>query len=204
MQLSYIERTWEMWKEPEVLQWFTSVGSHSINYPVEHPEVIQQTLKCQQNEQVPLSVCRYIVLTDVRQLMSYLPSSVTSSSYQMYDPLPPEDSVTMYDINERMRLNRSGGVGLMPDARGLLDRLRGLLGQNNQIPAEDQAQIRHLMNELEAIRGRTAGQAPGAFPADDYVDDSVFDDVYEDGDDYEAVVEATYPDLIEDDQHREH
>jgi hypothetical protein len=143
---------------------------------VDHPEVIQQKLLCKQKEKVPLSVCRYIVLTDIRQLMSYLPSSVTDSSYQMYDPLPPDDSVTMYDINERMRV-AGRGMGFMSDTRGLMDRLRGLLGQNDQIPDEEQAQIRQLMNELEVIRGRNAGQAPGAFPADDYVDDAVFDDL---------------------------
>lgn len=180
MQLSYIERTFEMWKEPEVLEWLKGVGSSTLPVVVNQPQKIQQKLSCNEKENVPLSVCRYIVLIDIQKLLSYLPSSITSSSYQMYDPLPPSDSETMYDINERMRSRPSYQGEIPTDPRGLMAMLRNMLG-GNQLPAGDQDQVRQLMSELERLRRENANQAPGAFPND--------------GEEFEA--DEAYPDLVQ-------
>ncbi|CEP12095.1 hypothetical protein [Parasitella parasitica] len=185
MQLSYIERTFEMWKEPEVLEWLKGVGSSTLPVVVNQPQKIQQKLLCDEKENVPLSVCRYIVLIDIQKLLSYLPSSITSSSYQMYDPLPPADSETMYDINERMRSRSSSSFSRIPtDARGLMEMMRNMLGAN-QLPAGDQEQVRQLLDELERLRRENANQAPGAFPVDgedfDEDEDDNEEDLYDDG-----------------------
>ncbi|KAI8642380.1 transcriptional repressor TCF25-domain-containing protein [Parasitella parasitica] len=189
MQLSYIERTFEMWKEPEVLEWLKGVGSSTLPMVVSQPKKIQQKLLCDEKENVPLSVCRYIVLIDIQKLLSYLPPNITSSSYQMYDPLPPADSETMYDINERMRSSSTSFGRIPTDARGLMDMMRNMLGAN-QLPAGDQEQVRQLLGELERLRRENANQAPGAFPldvedfdADENDNEEVYDDGTEDNDD---------------------
>lgn len=211
MQLSYIERTHEMYKEPEVLEWLKINGDLGLDYPVQNPQVIQQKLLCEQKEEVPLSVCRYIVLVDIQKLMSYLPSSVTGSSYQMFDPLPPADSVTQYDIEERMR-SSGGGIGnairnLPTDARGLVAMLQNLLGggQGAQLPQMTQDQIRQIMAELEQVRLQRADQAPGAFPggADDFEEEDEEDynpqEVVEEG----HTEDDEYPDLVPEDEHHQ-
>ncbi|KAL7310429.1 hypothetical protein PS15m_009933 [Mucor circinelloides] len=173
MQLSYIERTFEMWKEPEVLEWLKSVGSSTLPVVVNQPQKIQQRLLCDEKENVPLSVCRYIVLIDIQKLLSYLPSSVTSSSYQMYDPLPPTDSETMYDINERASF-MSGAAsylgGTPTDPQSLMNMMRNLL-TGNRLPPGSQEEVQRLLVELERLRTENANQAPGAFPDDGSQDD---------------------------------
>lgn len=196
MQLSYVERTYEMWKEPEVLEWLKLNSSQILNYTVQNPNVIQRKLLCQAKEQVPLSLCRYIVLIDIQKLLSYLPSTITNQSYQMYDPLPPTDSTTQYDINERMRQN-GGGRGRAGDVGNMINVMRNLLGgaDNRGINLEDQQQIRQLMAELEEVRRQNAGQAPGAFPGADDVDiDDDLDGVIEQ---HEVDHVEDYPDLAQ-------
>ncbi|KAG2232357.1 hypothetical protein INT48_007372 [Thamnidium elegans] len=169
MQLSYIERTHEMWKEPEVLEWLKINADLCLDYAIQNPNIIQQKLLCEQKNDIPLSVCRYIVLIDIQKLMSYLPASITSQSYQMYDPLPPADSTTMYDINDRMRTRGITNVA-QQDVGGLINMLQNLLGR---IPADNQDQVRQMMAQLENIRQERAGQLPGAFPGteNDYAED---------------------------------
>ncbi|RCH81654.1 Transcription factor 25, partial [Rhizopus stolonifer] len=160
IQLAYVERTYDMWKEPEVLGWLKANRVVDVQ-----PHRVQLKLMCQQKDTMPLSMSRYIVLMDQQSLMGYLPSSVTSQSYQMYDPLPPSDSTTQYDLDDRMRTNPMMG-GLPTDAGGLMAMLRNLLGQH-RMPAADQEHIRQVMTELEQLREQRADQAPGAFPTDD-------------------------------------
>jgi hypothetical protein len=209
MQLSYIERTHEMWKEPEVLEWLKINGDLILDYPVQNPQVIQQKLLCEQKHEIPISLCRYIVLVDIQKLLSYLPSSVTGTSYQMYDPLPPADSVTQYDINERMRSGGNGlGLsalrnGLPTDARGLMNMLQNLLRGGRgaqQLPQMTQEQIRQVMAELEQLRLQRADQAPGAFPGGDDFDEQ---DYYEEGQREEEEEDDEYPDLVEEGSHEE-
>lgn len=194
MQLSYIERTHEMWKEPEVLEWLKVNGDLCLDYTVAHPNIIQQKLLCGQKNEIPLSVCRYIVLIDIQKLMSYLPTSVTGQSYQMYDPLPPTDSVTMYDINERMRT--SGSRSGMPNSPGgLMNMLQNLLGRGAQLPDMTRENITQMIAELEQTRNQNQDQVPGAFPGaeNDYVGD------YEDLE----VDENDYPELVQDGEEEE-
>lgn len=111
---------------------------------------------------IPLNISRHIVLIDIQSLLSFLPSSVTSTSYHMYDPLPPPDSESGYDIEERMR----NQPDLSEERTGFISTIiRNLLGGRHG--TEETA----LM--LEEILGRVHNQyadargVPGAFPGDD-------------------------------------
>ncbi|KAL0138098.1 transcriptional repressor TCF25-domain-containing protein [Mucor lusitanicus] len=169
VQLSYIERTFEMWKEPEVLEWFKGVGSSTLPVVVSQPQKIQQKLLCQEKDAVPLSVSRYIVLIDIQKLMSYLPWGVTSTSYHMYDPLPPPDSESSYSTRERASLGAGSGVhigdGRQMDAQTVINAVRELLASNRLAPAS-QAEAQALLEELERHRADNVNHVPGAFPAD--------------------------------------
>ncbi|KAI8997029.1 transcriptional repressor TCF25-domain-containing protein [Pilobolus umbonatus] len=147
IQLSYIERTSEMWKQPEVLQWLKKNGDEILDDVVGHPESIQKSLLCKQKDHIPLSVSRYIVLTDVQRLMSYLPSEVTSQSYQMYDPLPPADSITSYNLMEQLQRSTSRrGPGMMNMLANMFNDMPGNIN-------------------YEALLNQVAqGRIPGAFP----------------------------------------
>lgn len=169
MQLSYIERTFEMWKEPEVLEWLKGVGSSTLPVVVNQPQTIQQKLLCEEKDQVPLSVSRYIVLIDIQKLLSYLPWGVTSTSYHMYDPLPPPDSWSSYDPSERAHsgAGRSHRLNDGPpmDDQTVINAIRDLLATNRLAPAS-QAEAQALLQELERHRADNVNHVPGAFPAD--------------------------------------
>ncbi|KAK4512793.1 uncharacterized protein ATC70_003500 [Mucor velutinosus] len=169
MQLSYIERTFEMWKEPEVLEWLKGVGSSTLPVVVNQPQEIQQKLLCQEKDAVPLSVSRYIVLIDIQKLLSYLPWGVTSTSYHMYDPLPPPDSEPSYNTSERASFGAGRGVrignGEQMDAHTVINAVRELLASNRLAPAS-QAEAQALLEELERHRADNVNHVPGAFPAD--------------------------------------
>ncbi|KAI8883452.1 DUF654-domain-containing protein [Backusella circina FSU 941] len=192
VQQQYVERTHELWKEPEVLEWFKKNGNLIMDYPVEHPEVIQQQLLCKMKNTIPQSVCRYIILLDIQRLLSYLPSEVTSRGYQVYDPLPPVDSEAGYDLNAIQQPQQRGSLANnLNDIVGMLQNLLNV--GDGALDGEAQAQIRHLMGELEQARNTSAGQIPGAFPG---AEDVLFE---EHGDGEEEEEEEEYPDLVEHD-----
>jgi hypothetical protein len=185
VQVQYAERTHELWKEPEVLDWFKKNGNATIDYPVEHPEIIQQELSCKQKDTMPQNVCRYIILLDIQRLLSYLPSQVRTSGFQVYDPLPPQDAHAGYDLNTMNQPQEVASLANnLNDIVGMLQNLLNVGG--GALDGEAQAQIRHLMGELEQARNTSAGQIPGAFPG---AEDIMVDDEQED--------EEEYPDLVE-------
>ncbi|KAI8336928.1 transcriptional repressor TCF25-domain-containing protein [Blakeslea trispora] len=157
MQHVYVERTHSLWKEPEVLTWLKQNGAIAL-----HQLMVQPTLACQQAEGVPLFICRHLVLMDVQSLLHYLPSQ---ESMQMYDPFPPEDSVTQYDLHDRVRSS-----GTTADPQGVMGLLRQLLNGNGPIDPQQQERIEQAMAQLEQLRQQTAHQAPGAFPQSDEED----------------------------------
>lgn len=54
----------------------------------------------QNTEQITVNEARYVILADKPALIGYLPRELTSNIESMSDPLPPEDSISDYDIAE--------------------------------------------------------------------------------------------------------
>ena len=159
VQLSYIERVFEMWKEPEVLEWLKGVGSSTLPVVVNQPQTIQQKLLCEEKEQVPLSISRYIILIDIQKLLSYLPWGVTSTSYHMYDPLPPPDSLPSYDAGH------STSTSPPMNDQAAINMIRDIMA-NNQLNPATQAQAQAMLEDLERHLADNVNRVPGAFPVD--------------------------------------
>ncbi|KAG1225483.1 hypothetical protein G6F68_019917 [Rhizopus microsporus] len=88
----------------------------------------------------------------------------------MYDPLPPSDSETMYDINERMR---SSSLRSFPtDVREIVDGLQQIWRQGQgRLPPEALGRLRQMMTELVQTQQQEGDQIPGTFPQDDSVEE---------------------------------
>ncbi|CAO3593621.1 unnamed protein product [Absidia cylindrospora] len=179
----YIHRTHELWKEPEVLSWFKSNARQVLKDPAYHNKAVTK-LPCQgdDDDTLPLNLCRHVLLLDQRELLSMLPRSVTNTTYYANDPLPPPDSTTGYDIDERMRTRRNHRRSETQQG-GILAMLQGLLG-GRQLDATQRQQIRQAMDQFTAMTGNNGGdQIPGAFPGQE-----------DDDDDEEVSVTATVED----------
>ncbi|CEI97803.1 hypothetical protein RMCBS344292_11928 [Rhizopus microsporus] len=165
LQTIYAERAYELFKEPEVLEWL--VNSSQKRTEAEH-KFSEKDVKCDANQELPINVARFLLLDNNQRLLSLVPHKYTSQSYQMHDPLPPEDSVTMYDINERMRSSGNRFMSPFPtDARGLMNALQEMWRQGQgRLPPEALQQVRQLMNELGQIEQQQGDQLPGTFPED--------------------------------------
>ncbi|CAO3702702.1 unnamed protein product [Rhizopus stolonifer] len=156
-QTIYVERAFELFKEPEVLSWLTE-HSHQTT-----ASFSAQDLKCQANGELPQNIARFLLLTDNQRLLSLVPSKYTNQSYQMYDPLPPHDSETMYDINDRMRTQ---GRSFPTDIRNIVDGLQQLWREGQgRLPPEAMGQIANLMNNWGQVQ-QLGDRIPGAFPED--------------------------------------
>ncbi|KAL1935499.1 hypothetical protein VTP01DRAFT_4639 [Rhizomucor pusillus] len=153
----FVERTFEFFKEPEVLEWLKSNAHLVVEKDLVDASKAHAKVDCVQSDEIPLSVSRHIVLLDIQQLLSYLPSSIKSSSFHMYDPLPPPDSIRAYEHNGRADGPILPGLGNLPRWLGELINTHGL---------------RQLREQLRQHR------IPGAFPEDeeDVVEGQVEDD----------------------------
>ncbi|KAI8971451.1 transcriptional repressor TCF25-domain-containing protein [Mycotypha africana] len=206
VQLNYVERCYELWKEPEVLEWLTGITKKS---PILQESVdknhYQTTLQCESSDTLPLNICRYMVMMDIKPLLSYLPASVTSQSYHMFDPLPPSDSTTMYDINERMRSTNENSIpslaNLPTTARGLQDMIMNLVRRITDqgrvaLNEGDQERVDAMLGELRRLHDN---QVPGAFPASGNTEDEESNNEADDrlGDE-EGFEDEDFPELEED------
>ncbi|KAI8388402.1 transcriptional repressor TCF25-domain-containing protein [Radiomyces spectabilis] len=158
-----VERNHELWKEPEVLQWLKQTA-HQVKA---QDDLAYQQVRCSENRDIPLNVCRHVIMSEIRKCLSYLPTSVTGTDYHMYDPLPPPDSVSGYDINDRIR--RGHGSGAQAAPTGILARIQNFLdGMGGNVSPETADQIREMMAEVR----RRMDTLPGTFPdLQDYEED---------------------------------
>lgn len=148
-------------------------------------------LPCQQKKQnIPLNVSRHIIFLNKRELMSLLPSSLSLDTFHASDPLPPEDSETGYDIEERMYSTRQGPWS-RPEG-GVLNLIQNLIARPDTHP-ELRQRLNRMFGDLTPSDG-----IPGAFPLTD--DDALFDNefYYDEGDnndefDMDQYVSETVP-----------
>ncbi|KAI9249156.1 transcriptional repressor TCF25-domain-containing protein [Phascolomyces articulosus] len=172
LQQLFVERTYELFKEPEVFAWLKE-NAQAVSTKLKNAH---KRVDCTDNEEIPLSVSRHIVLTDIQRLLSYLPSAVTSESYHMYDPLPPPDSVTAYDLSDRMRQPGPAGQGFFNNI------LQNLLG-DRRLPADRMREIHDLVRQVRQEQQNQRGdQLPGTFPGAEYDDQA--DGDYDDDENY--------------------
>ncbi|KAI8336741.1 transcriptional repressor TCF25-domain-containing protein [Chlamydoabsidia padenii] len=153
----YIDRIHELWKEPEVLSWLKANTYKVLKDSTFHNKALVGIPHTKgQDSSLPLNLCRHVLLLERRELLSMLPRSVTNATSFANDPLPPSDSTTGYDIEERIRnTNQRNGSNVQ---NGFLTALQNLMRFEQLDPGERQ-RIRQAINDM------TGGdRIPGAFP----------------------------------------
>ncbi|GAB1598010.1 transcription factor 25-like [Argonauta hians] len=120
----YTGRAWPCWKIPDVIQWLErNVEVVVQNYQSENSEKKEHLQKFNQRYQgTPRNICRFILLSEIKEAMADLPLEITNSVILSYDILPPRDNIETYRRPQRPRRvsAMSGGVSsflrsLLPD-----------------------------------------------------------------------------------------
>ncbi|KJE89045.1 transcription factor 25 [Capsaspora owczarzaki ATCC 30864] len=94
----YVERSFSLWKEPEVAPWLLRVANSVMQlYDAKSP-VSEAGLHVRKTFYVktPLNVVRHIVLSDLKGAIGALTQESRPARFDMHDPLPPPDSESQY------------------------------------------------------------------------------------------------------------
>lgn len=188
----FVQRNFTLWKEPEVIAWLFE-NTHTAlarfdAHGTKADEEVQAGLDVRtkaalffptdvENDPhhgIPLNVSRHILIADIERLLAFIPNEIKQRSHHMHDPLPPLDSVSLYndtDTAEGRDRNRTRRV-LQPGARGnLVNMLNNLLGGagGRRLGQEANQRLREMIGMLEQQQMPEIVQDrfPGAFPDDD-------------------------------------
>ncbi|CAG8526705.1 16479_t:CDS:10, partial [Funneliformis caledonium] len=107
----YVEQVSPLWTQPELIEWLQTTSINVVvklqipNYKASlNDEEFTQAFSYGKNlrensfnEQIPLNLSRYIVISENSKFLAYLPEEVTSGDINLHDPLPPPDGVSPYD-----------------------------------------------------------------------------------------------------------
>lgn len=112
--LLYVYRSYHVWKENDLLSWLER-NVHKVLDRVDKHEPIVQDYELKRSKryqgQMPLSIARHIILSDIKGV-SPLTSVITP--VLSFDPLPPPDSINLYNRPKRPTAtgNNSSAVGI--------------------------------------------------------------------------------------------
>ncbi|CAO3614143.1 unnamed protein product [Cunninghamella echinulata] len=168
----YVDRTYELWKEPEVLEWLKKNVHEVLTNATYHGKAISKLSRQQKKHTIPLNVCRHILFLNKRELLSMLPSTLSLNSFHASDPLPPEDSEIGYDIEEHIQSTRQGFS--QQQQGGLFAMLQNLLA-GGPMNANMRARLNQVMGEMAPNMGTIPGTFPGLSDDDEIVDAELFD-----------------------------
>lgn len=120
LMLLYVNRSYHVWKENELLQWFER-NVHKVLDRVDNGDLIVQEYETKRTKryqgQMPLSIARHIILSDVKGV-SPLTNLITP--VLSFDPLPPIDSINLYNRPQRPRVAGSNSTAVGIFFRSLL------------------------------------------------------------------------------------
>lgn len=87
----YIHRSKDLWTPPELSSWLTTVAKQSASKITEQEPT--QTIS-----KIPMNVARHVFVMNVPGLMGHIPREYTARTQLASDPLPPEGSISPYDV----------------------------------------------------------------------------------------------------------
>ncbi|GAO48501.1 hypothetical protein G7K_2674-t1 [Saitoella complicata NRRL Y-17804] len=189
----YVHRSKDLWASDEAKAFLSNAVSSFSTAPSVVTEAIGE-----HDDEIPENVSRHVLLLDIPQLTTHLPSSITQNPGLSSDPLPPANSLpSPYEAD--MRVAPSQSTESSP--QGLMSLLMSLLpgGATDQQRQEVEDALNEGVEEgaagaelfgrtLERLRGMFLGDDRGAaegeglgFAAlDDEIDDEEFSDFEED------------------------
>lgn len=103
-----------MWKENDLLNWLER-NVHKVLNRVDDGDPIVQDYEAKRSKryqgQMPFSIARHIILADIKGVS---PTTNVITPVLSFDPLPPPDSINLYNRPRRPRAvdNNSSAVGI--------------------------------------------------------------------------------------------
>ncbi|KAJ9048434.1 Transcription factor 25, variant 3 [Entomophthora muscae] len=131
----YLERAFSLWIEADMGDFIQSgidvaaqILTHRDNPVIEY---YQDLWSADLTNEIPLPLCRHIVVAEIPDLMKHLPADVRSQTMYMHDPIPPLDSVSLYDDFRQLpgygqARQQSFGSDISGSFTSAMDALRGL------------------------------------------------------------------------------
>ncbi|KAF0298726.1 Transcription factor 25 [Amphibalanus amphitrite] len=101
----YAERSSDLWKTSTVAPWLQRNALEAARLVEQKdPRIAEgQEARKKRYPGMPLSICRHVVVADVKEVMGLLPPEITSRPVVGHDPLPPPDGTSGYTLTRRPR-----------------------------------------------------------------------------------------------------
>ncbi|ORX50360.1 DUF654-domain-containing protein [Piromyces finnis] len=162
----YIERAWSAWKEDEILDWLKETVKEAFILIKNKDPILEQAEHVRQTKYVktPRNIYRHILLSDIKEVTASIPPEYTpNGGINMYDPLPPEDSVNIYDDQRSREFERNSILeafirSILPSSSPESSAFRRRSDNNQNINNEE-------LNQTIAAAANAA--LPGVFPLPD-------------------------------------
>jgi len=160
----YIERAWSAWKEDDILEWLKETVKEAFILIKNKDPILEQAENVRQTKYVktPRNIYRHILLSDIKEVTASIPPEYTpNGGINMFDPLPPEDGVNIYNDQRSLEYQRNSILeafirSLLPSSSPESSAFRRRNNDNNQgMDAEE-------INQTIAAAANAA--LPGVFP----------------------------------------
>jgi len=160
----YIERAWSAWKEDDILEWLKETVKEAFILIKNKDPILEQAENVRQTKYIktPRNIYRHILLSDIKEVTASIPPEYTpNGGINMFDPLPPEDGVNIYNDQRSLEYQRNSILeafirSLLPSSSPESSAFRRRNNDNNQgMNAEE-------INQTIAAAANAA--LPGVFP----------------------------------------
>lgn len=199
----YIERAFSLWKEADVTQFIQSGVAAAAKILSKKQDTSISLSKniwdADTTNDISYAVCRHLIVSDIPELAKHIPKEIRNQAMYMHDPVPPPESVSLYDDFRQLpgygQGNRGEAFGsnLAGSFASALETLRVLFrnnpnGQNedNDQDAPEEGQDRSQLSAQSLLRMIT-NILPSSFSEQaedgengDFVDDGATTESYSD------------------------
>merc|ERR1719376_677528 len=111
----YVHRSYHIWKDPNLLPWLERNVIAVMDKADSGSDEIRDFAPKRKTryQGTPRNIYRHVIVSDISEVTSQLPSTISDTPILSYDPLPPTDSVDTYSAASRRLAgsNNAGGGG---------------------------------------------------------------------------------------------
>ncbi|XP_059469936.1 ribosome quality control complex subunit TCF25 [Neocloeon triangulifer] len=112
----YVARCWPVWKEPELLPWLER-NTHAVLARVDSKDPLVSECDGHRRRRYqgnpPRNITRHIVLADLKEVPPVISQSEASGPVMSFDPLPPTNSINIYERPRRPRVTTVDNAGAL-------------------------------------------------------------------------------------------
>ncbi|KAK9885935.1 hypothetical protein WA026_013812 [Henosepilachna vigintioctopunctata] len=109
----YVNRSYHVWKDSDLLPWLEKNVQEVLDRVDAKEEIIKEYQEIRSRRYqgpLPINIARHIILSDFKGLS---PVSDESSHFMSFDPLPPKDSINIYNRPKKLGLPNSQAANPM-------------------------------------------------------------------------------------------